>query len=309
MLLCDALDISEPLAVGTLCCFWLWALDNAPDGELPASARTVAAAARWNGSPSQLVDAMKTAGYIEEADGTYIIHDWLDYAGRLISQRKANAQRMRDARAKHKTGTDATPCSARAPHDTRTDATPCDARAPATNPTNQPTNQGGARRRASTPPDDFPAPTDAVHPGLRKSPRYPNLLRVCMTMAELYPGVMVYRYDGASDYTDKWKKAEACLATIEDRCVKAGHDWETYLRPFLARLEADMDRASAGNNLTPYIAFHKALTYAEQDAAKIKPPNKGDGRAAKPERSGPVPTLVGMPAGLLPPTAPESEIR
>ena len=40
-------------------------------------------------------------GFLEQTDLGLAIHDWMDYAGRLIEKRKANTKRMQSARAKH----------------------------------------------------------------------------------------------------------------------------------------------------------------------------------------------------------------
>lgn len=98
LIMADELGIEPVQVVGHLTCFWLWALDNAADGKIEGlTPRMVAMAAQWKGDPEALVSAMVTAGYIEKDGQT--IHDWHDYAGKLIDQRRANAERMRRARA------------------------------------------------------------------------------------------------------------------------------------------------------------------------------------------------------------------
>lgn len=101
-----ALDIkTRAQAVGHLVMLWLWALDNAPDGNLrELDPDDVAEAAGWRGNPDKLLSALQSSGYMD-ADGC--VHDWGAYAGRLIDKRAANAKRNREARAKKKASCDA----------------------------------------------------------------------------------------------------------------------------------------------------------------------------------------------------------
>lgn len=46
------------------------------------------------------MEAMKSAGFLDiTEDGTLEIHDWYEYAGKLIDQREAEKQRSRRRRA------------------------------------------------------------------------------------------------------------------------------------------------------------------------------------------------------------------
>ena len=98
-----------PTAVGYLHLLWWWALDYAPDGLIRADTQKAAArACYWHGAPARFWDALRTAGFVElETDGSLRIHDWREYAGRLLERRQKNAERMRSvrstsgARAKH----------------------------------------------------------------------------------------------------------------------------------------------------------------------------------------------------------------
>lgn len=101
-----ALGVSIPLMVGHLHLLWHWALDYAQDGSLadyePAD---IADAAMWEGDPDLFCEALlqcgpgKTAGFLERDEtGALQIHDWWEYAGRLIAKRQADAERKRNAR-------------------------------------------------------------------------------------------------------------------------------------------------------------------------------------------------------------------
>jgi hypothetical protein len=108
------LEMAESHVGGHCLWLWLWSLDNAPDGRLPGSVRIIERAADWHGASGALVAAMVKVGMLDEGeDGSLYIHDWYDYAGRLIEKRRANADRMRAARAQQSQ-------DARVPHVQRT---------------------------------------------------------------------------------------------------------------------------------------------------------------------------------------------
>lgn len=95
--LSDELDIPPVAAVGHLCCLWLWAIDNAPEGNIAGiKPRTVARAAHWDGDAEAFIAALTHAGFLHDNGD---IHDWHDYAGKLVERRRANAERMREARS------------------------------------------------------------------------------------------------------------------------------------------------------------------------------------------------------------------
>lgn len=87
------LDIRETYAAAHMIRLWTWALDNAADGNLSEMHdRIIARAADWEGDPAVFVAAISEAGYLNP-DRT--LHDWADYAGRLIERRRQDAERKR----------------------------------------------------------------------------------------------------------------------------------------------------------------------------------------------------------------------
>jgi len=95
--LCRLLGISKAQAIGHLHMLWWWALDYAQDGSLARyDDLDVAIGAEWEGDEAAFVGALASSGFL---DNDRLIHDWHDYAGKLIERRERNAQRMRDARA------------------------------------------------------------------------------------------------------------------------------------------------------------------------------------------------------------------
>lgn len=80
-------------AWGALSTLWLWAVEHAQDGQLGhLTDREVAAGAGWHGNAAKFVLALSHNGWLD--DGGYI-HDWHDFAGRLIEQRAAEIERKR----------------------------------------------------------------------------------------------------------------------------------------------------------------------------------------------------------------------
>ena len=96
------LGVSIPAAIGHLQLLWWWAMDFASDGSLAAfEAEEIATAVMWDGEPDALLAALLAAKFVDEAPDGLAIHDWHDYAGRLVTRKQANAERMREARAKN----------------------------------------------------------------------------------------------------------------------------------------------------------------------------------------------------------------
>jgi hypothetical protein len=112
-------DTTPQALIGHIHCLWWWALDYAQDGDVTGySPDELAEAAWWEGDPQLFVDALLKCGVRDKPgflevtpDGRTLIHDWWDYAGKLIQRREDNAKRMRDKRAEHVQDT----CETRAP--------------------------------------------------------------------------------------------------------------------------------------------------------------------------------------------------
>ena len=91
------LGLDETYAAAHVIRLWSWALDNAPDGDLSSlSARAIAYGAGWRtGSPDAFVRALVEVGWIDDDNR---IHDWHEYAGRLVQRRAEDAERKRKSR-------------------------------------------------------------------------------------------------------------------------------------------------------------------------------------------------------------------
>lgn len=95
------LDLPEVYIVGHIAAIWTWALDNAPNGVIRAASRVIERVAQWPGEKGALVATLVAVGFLREAEPeeAYEIHDWHEYAGRLIERREKNAERMKSARS------------------------------------------------------------------------------------------------------------------------------------------------------------------------------------------------------------------
>lgn len=90
------------IAAGMMVSLWTWAIQNAYSGDLKdCSARTIAEACKWKKKPETFVQALITAGYLDE---DMKLHDWLEYTYLWVEseqEKKENAkERVRRHRAK-----------------------------------------------------------------------------------------------------------------------------------------------------------------------------------------------------------------
>lgn len=92
----DHLDIDEMQAVGCITALWSWAIDNAPDGKLTGSDRMIAKASHWYGSPTRYVEALFSAGFMDDDfNGNRELHNWEQWAGALVRKRAIDRERLR----------------------------------------------------------------------------------------------------------------------------------------------------------------------------------------------------------------------
>lgn len=92
-----------PQTIGHLCLFWLWCVDGTEDGSLAdLDAQDIADAAGWTGDPDVFMEAMISADFIERTPEGLEIHDWNDYIGRLLEQRKETREKERLRKQKYR---------------------------------------------------------------------------------------------------------------------------------------------------------------------------------------------------------------
>lgn len=98
--LMDGVGIRRCEAVGHIAMTLLWGLEFAHDGFIPVGRLgAVARAADWNGRPAAFAVAMVDAGWWDETDGGYRIHDWQEYVGRLMDKRRQDKERKAAGRS------------------------------------------------------------------------------------------------------------------------------------------------------------------------------------------------------------------
>jgi hypothetical protein len=93
--LAGLLKINKAQAIGHLHLLWWWTLDYAPHGDLSAfTSYEIGAAAEWSGDADGFLKALQEIGWLDGMN----IHDWADYAGKLIEERTRDKERKRAAR-------------------------------------------------------------------------------------------------------------------------------------------------------------------------------------------------------------------
>lgn len=100
----DELNLSRIEMIGTLISIWLWALDNAQDGSLNGvSDKTIARVCDFpEKKAGKLMEALCKHGWLDKEDGCYIIHDWRDYAGKLMERREKDRERKKTSKGTRK---------------------------------------------------------------------------------------------------------------------------------------------------------------------------------------------------------------
>lgn len=97
------LGVSVPTAVGHLHGLWYWALSYAQDGMIGRyDADEIADAVLWPGDPQQFVEALISSGYADETADGPALHDWYDYAGRLMESRETKKEQDRTRKQKQR---------------------------------------------------------------------------------------------------------------------------------------------------------------------------------------------------------------
>ena len=91
----DDLAVEPVLLMGMLVSFWLWAMDNAPDGNLgKIKPGSIARAAQWDGDPTVFIAALKDNEWLDQNDdGTLSIHNWDEYGGKIVKDNEKDKSR------------------------------------------------------------------------------------------------------------------------------------------------------------------------------------------------------------------------
>jgi len=99
LMLANRLDISIPETIGHLHLLWWWALDYCADGYITRYRDYIPMAAQWEGDGETFTKALIEFGWVDEIDDELIIHDWMDYTGKLETVRQKDRERKRKARS------------------------------------------------------------------------------------------------------------------------------------------------------------------------------------------------------------------
>ncbi|WP_246096633.1 DnaD domain-containing protein [Paenibacillus sinopodophylli] len=100
------LGVTVPTVVGHLHMLWWWAVDYAQDGNISDyDPEDIAEAIDWpTDKADNLLQALVDAGFVDKVERCVTIHDWFDYAGRLVDNREKNKERKRKSRENIKKG-------------------------------------------------------------------------------------------------------------------------------------------------------------------------------------------------------------
>ncbi len=97
------LDQSVVSVIGHLHMLWWWALDYAQDGNIGKyDGFDIAEACMWRGDHQSFVDALIQAGFVDKTESGLYIHDWLDYAGRLMAQKELKKEKSNERVKRHR---------------------------------------------------------------------------------------------------------------------------------------------------------------------------------------------------------------
>jgi len=98
LMLANRLNISVPEAIGHIHLLWWWALDYCKDGYITRYREYIPMAAQWEGDGEEFTKALIEFGWVDEIDDELIIHDWMEWTGKLETVREADRERKRKAR-------------------------------------------------------------------------------------------------------------------------------------------------------------------------------------------------------------------
>ena len=98
LMLAKRLGISVPEVIGHVHLLWWWALDYCKDGYITRYRDYIPMAAQWEGDGEIFTKALIEFGWVDEIDDELIIHDWMEWTGKLETVRQADRERKRKAR-------------------------------------------------------------------------------------------------------------------------------------------------------------------------------------------------------------------
>ena len=232
--LADRLNVHRTSATGHMVALWLWALVNAPDGDLSArSPRAIATGAEWDGDADVFVTALKEAGFLDTTGGAVHIHDWQEYAGRLMERRQADAERKRKGRMKRRinAANAVARTGSKASHGHPEDV-PRTSAATVPNLT-LPKSKRGARARAWTPPEWFSPLTKLQGYEARDYRKSASKIGVICSEYDVDVGSVVLAF------CDYWPAG------------RIKHEWTSPVRALLTTIDIQIDKLKRVNGRQP----------------------------------------------------------
>lgn len=96
--------VERATALGRLCILWLWALGHRPDGDLSDldAARLGRILGLGPRKAAAFLEGLVASGFLDREGQRLAIHDWQDYAGRLLESRRKNIERTQRNRIRKK---------------------------------------------------------------------------------------------------------------------------------------------------------------------------------------------------------------
>ena len=97
----EELGITRPQAIGHLHLFWWWCSKYAASGKISGySDLQISRAVDWDGDASRFRNALRNAGFVDEKNGVFEVHDWSEFrlyyeASRERIERKRKQARQR----------------------------------------------------------------------------------------------------------------------------------------------------------------------------------------------------------------------
>lgn len=95
------LSVDRHTIIGHLLELWTWGIDNVPsDGFMGnISFQELAIAADWRGDENSFVSALIDSGFIDKNPDGLWLHDWYEYAGKLLEKREKEKERSKNRRS------------------------------------------------------------------------------------------------------------------------------------------------------------------------------------------------------------------
>lgn len=229
--LSKALDCSKAEALGLLNFLWFWGLNNADENGRIEDADRDDIAEVFSGKTKlpldDVVDALFSSGWLDDADGIIYLHDWSDWQEqwyKFCKKRSYDAERKRNERAKNRKPHETELPPESPDHGEHEEVPPVKGDTGSTPPEGAP--DGGAKKKRKKPERKTVQMADFVHLTERE------YQKLCSNYGEQAAKLMIWEldlYKGANKktYADDYR---AILSWVVDR-VKEKHPGVIVTKP------------------------------------------------------------------------------